>query len=259
MKSDYNIALIGAGNVATHLGKAFARSGVSVRYVAARTIENAQNLANKLGAKAYINISDIPTDVDFVIISTSDTSVGDVAKMLKPSEAVVVHTSGSVEMSVLGKYHKRCGVLYPLQTFSKDVEVDIAKVPFFIEGDTEIGKLAHKISNNIYHADSQKRKALHVAGVLTSNFPIYLLQIAERALSAEGFPLEVVRPLIEVSIEKAFNVKPENALTGPARRGDLQTIRKHINSLSETDAEIYRIISNAILKQYHNEQHSIPN
>ncbi len=254
MKSDFNIALIGAGNVATHLGRAFVRAGMRVCSVAARNFKNAQQLAQELNAKAYSNIDEVPTDVDFVVISTNDASVSDVAAHIKKSRAVVLHTSGSIDISVLSRFHQRCGVLYPLQTFSKDVDVDVSKIPFFTEGDEAVDVLARKISDNIFHADSQKRKYLHIAGVLTSNFPIYMLEIAKRTLAEAGYPLEVVKPLVEVSMAKAFKVGPENALTGPARRGDKEVINKHIEHLSGSDAEVYRAISNAILKHYHSEQ-----
>ena len=253
------ISLIGAGNVATHLGCAFKKAGADIVSVAARTFSNAEILAEMLGAVALRRVQDTPTDVDIVIIATSDTSVEIVVSELPAFGGIVVHTSGSVELGVLAKYHKFCGVLYPLQTFTRGVHIDMSEVPFFTEASdasvhAAIDKVAGLISNNVYHADSEKRKSLHIAGVFASNFPVYMLQLAQNVLAVEGYPFDVVKPLLKATIEKAIMVGPENALTGPARRGDKVVIDLHESRLSRPDAEIYRVISNAIIKKYHSEQ-----
>lgn len=102
------------------------------------------------------------------------------------------------------------------------------------------------------HADSSVRARLHVAGVLSSNFPIYLLKITEKVLAEAGLPLSTVKPLVEVSVAKAFEVGPRDALTGPARRGDIKVLQKQLDSLSSaSDKAIYEAISDAILNDYH--------
>lgn len=147
-------------------------------------------------------------------------------------------------------------MLYPLQTFSRDVEVNVADVPFFTEATgadvlASVDDLAHLLSRHVYHADSEQRKSLHVAGVLTSNFPIYLLEIARQALAKAGYPLDVVAPLARVSIEKAFAVGPRDALTGPARRGDVAVTELQARSLPPMHRAIYEAITQAIFKDYH--------
>ncbi len=241
--------------MATRLALAFHDAGAKVVSVSAAHEESAKRLAELVEAEAK-PVSQIAADVDYVVIAVSDKAVADVAEAMPDTRAVVVHTSGSVPMQTLAQRFSSAGVLYPLQTFSRDVEVNVADVSFFTEATdadvlASVDDLAHLLSRHVYHADSEQRKSLHVAGVLTSNFPIYLLEIARQALAKAGYPLDVVAPLARVSIEKAFAVGPHDALTGPARRGDVAVTELQARSLPPTHRAIYEAITQAIFKDYH--------
>lgn len=241
--------------MATRLALAFHSAGAKVVSVSAAHEESARRLADLIGA-AVKPVAQISKDVDYVVISVSDKAVADVVAAMSETDAVVVHTSGSVPMQTLSRRFRAAGVLYPLQTFSRDVEVNVADVPFFTEAvDADVlaavDDLARILSQHVYHADSEQRKSLHVAGVLTSNFPIYLLEIARQALAKAGYPLDVVAPLARVSIEKAFAVGPHDALTGPARRGDVAVTELQARSLPPIHRAIYEAITQAIFKDYH--------
>lgn len=250
------VAIIGAGNVATHLATALHRAGTEVRAVAAAHKSSAEHLASLVEAPlATDDVAALPADVDLVLIAVSDAAVADVAARLPRTNAVVAHTSGSVPLEQIAAYHPRAAVLYPLQTFSRDVAVDIAQVPIFTEAtdsDTlaAIDAAARQISRVVYHADSKRRAQLHIAGVLSSNFTVYLLEQCRRVLEPAGFPLEVVHPLAEATLAKAFSVGPHDAMTGPARRGDLDVVEKQASSLSEPMASIYRVVSQQIYNAY---------
>ena len=256
---DIKVALVGAGNVATHLGRALKLRGFDILGVAARTAESAQRLAGELGCAAYGSLSEIPEDTDLVLIATTDTAVASVASSLPLVKGIVAHTSGSIPLEALSRRHSRAGVFYPLQTFSKDVAVDISRVPFFIEATDEatgnaLEAIARMLSDTVSYADSSVRARLHVAGVLTSNFPIYLLQMVEKVLGEVGLPMSTVAPLLEATIAKAFEVGPEAAMTGPARRGDIAVVEKQSNSIkSPEDQAVYKALSHAILAKYHPE------
>lgn len=258
IQSDFKIVLVGAGNVATRIGLYLHDKGINIDGVCSRG-ESARILAEKLGCKHFTSVQDIPTDADMVLISTTDASVAEVSKQLPEIKGFVAHTSGSIPLEALTAYHKRAAVLYPLQTFSKDVDVDISRVPFFIEasdGETleAVRNVAEILSNSVREADSFVRSRLHIAGVLSSNFPIYLLEMTKRVLEEVNLPLDTVAPLVEATIAKAFAVGPEKAMTGPARRGDVAVIKKQMASIkSDDDREIYELISKAILKEFHPE------
>lgn len=249
------VSFVGAGNVATHLCTALHRAGLKISTVSARTIESAQRLAGLVGARACA-VDKADTDADFVIIAVSDKAVATAAAQLPPGRAIVAHTSGSIPLDDISDEHRRpAAVLYPLQTFSSDVAVDIARVPFFTEATDKtvldsVDTLARMMSANVYHADSEKRRSLHVAGVLTCNFPVYLLEMAESVLAKAGFPLEVVHPLAEATLQKAFAVGPHQAMTGPARRGDTEVCRLQAESLEGIGRQIYETLTTAILNDY---------
>ncbi|MDE6301582.1 MAG: DUF2520 domain-containing protein [Muribaculaceae bacterium] len=251
-----NIALAGSGNVATHLARALRDAGHKIVAVASAHAENAARLASETGAAAVETVSELPVgSCDVVIIAVSDSAVESVASELPVSDAIVAHTSGSVPLSALTARHPNAGVFYPLQTFSRTAEVDISKVPFFIEGSDarvaeSLTELARQLSDNVHPADSAVRARLHIAGVLTSNFPIYLLEMAREVLG--DIPLDVVEPLAYASLAKAFAHSPLKAITGPARRGDVSVI--HRQAANITDAlhqRIYLDLSEAILRQFH--------
>ncbi len=251
--------IIGAGNVATHLARGLHSAGISIAAVCARHADTAGRLAAQVGASVCTAPADIPADADLVLISVSDAAVADVAAALPVTGAVVAHTSGSVPIEALSARHPRAAVLYPLQTFSRDVEVDLARVPLFTEATDAsaldaIDGVARRLSASVFHADSDKRRHLHVAGVMACNFPVYLLEQCREVLGQAGFPLEVVRPLVEATLDKAFAIGPREAMTGPARRGDMDVARSHEQMLPAPVAHIYRLISTQIYDMYH-EQH----
>lgn len=253
-----SIALIGTGNVATHLAKAFAKN---IKWVVSRNPDHALSLASAIGATPLTDFSELSQlRPDIVLVSVADQAIEQVVGSVGHLAygPLVIHTSGTVPKEVLGHISARTGIIYPLQTFSKDVPVDMAKVPFFNEACTEsdlelIDALASETSEHIYHADAAHRRALHVAGVFTSNFTNVLLECVEQILSEADYTLDVVRPLLEATVSKAFEVGPHAAQTGPARRGDRAVMQKHIEMLDGDRREAYRVLSQMIMKN-----HNIP-
>lgn len=251
------IVLIGAGNVATRLGLALAAAGHEIAGVCSRGSQSGRDLAARLSCPVIESVADVPAGCDMVLIATSDAAVVGVAAALPPGDYLVAHTSGSIPIEAISRHHRRAAVLYPLQTFSKDVEVDVAQVPFFTEASDAaswqaVDDIARSVSRTVSHADSAVRGRLHVAGVLSCNFPVYLLDITRRVLADAGLPLDVVEPLVRATVSKTFGVGPLKAMTGPARRGDIAVVKRQLDSLPlEIDRDIYRAISQAILKEFH--------
>ena len=120
---------------------------------------------------------------------------------------------------VLEPLSPRIGILYPLQTFSKGVDVDMSRVPFFNEAAREddlalIDAIAASISTSVHHADATHRQVLHVAS-LHINFTNVLLECVDSILGEAGYSLDVVRPLLEATVNKAYEVGPHAAQTRP--------------------------------------------
>jgi predicted short-subunit dehydrogenase-like oxidoreductase (DUF2520 family) len=149
------------------------------------------------------------------------------------------------------------GVLYPLQTFSKAKKVDFKTTPIFIESNTEEAEkvltlLAQAISQQVAKITSEERKALHLAAVFASNFTNHMLTISKDILQQNSIDFTFLKPLILETITKSLALGPDQAQTGPAMRGDLEILDKHLEFLQEDEsvAEIYKVISQHIVDRY---------
>lgn len=248
------IAIIGAGNVATHLALALDRAH-TVAQVCARHLSHAQELADRLRrCQAIASPAEVDPDTDACVIAVSDAQVQAVSLAIPPIAGIVAHTSGSVSIDAL-RAHARRGVFYPLQTFSREARVDVSAVPFLIEGNSQatadaLAHLASSISRSVAIASSDVRAQVHVAAVLACNFPNFLWSCAQRVLEGSGLTLEALRPLLQATLDKAMTIGPDAAQTGPARRGDMDVCRRHADGLPPDVAEIYRLISSSIYKKY---------
>lgn len=254
------IVVIGAGNVAWHIAQALSGSGEGeVCQIYSRTHESAAALAERIpGAVAVCDINDIAKDGDVYIVSIVDDGIIPLLSSLPADTgrgALWVHTSGSVGMDVLSSVTDKYGVFYPLQTFSKSVDLSMSEIPLFIEGVTpqvedEIRSLGSGIFKNIYHADSRLRRKMHIAAVFACNFTNYLWNCASELLSEEGLSFDVLRPLLEETMQKSFRVGPAESQTGPARRGDKKIVDTHLSMLPPDKAQIYRMMSDKIMDKY---------
>ncbi len=255
------IVFLGSGNVATHIAPAIEQSGAGhVCQVYSRTRANARDLASKLISAEYTdNLSDIVPDADIYIISVKDDGILPIIKALQPNNALWLHTSGSVDMDVLSEVSSEYGVFYPMQTFSKNASLDMTQVPLFVEGvnqetENKIRRFAELIFTNVYHADSELRRKMHVAAVFSCNFTNYMWVIADELLRKEGLSFDVMKPLMEETLRKAFANPPEQGQTGPAVRGDEQIMRKHEALLPSSEREIYHLISSRIYEHFNVKQ-----
>lgn len=254
-----SVCIIGAGNVATHLALALA-SVAEVRQVVSRHMESARRLGARIGEKcvASDNLGDVLPGCDFYIISVNDDAVAGVVDATPDWPGIWAHTSGSVPADVFRGKKSRYGVFYPLQTFTRDVDVNIMEVPFFIEGndsDTEarLVELAGRISSSVGVADSARRKSLHVAAVFACNFANLMWMEADEILRGEGLDVSCFMPLLSATLGKLREVSPRDAMTGPARRGDTDVIRSHLELLPPEKREIYQLLSQRILNAFSNE------
>jgi len=245
------IVYIGAGNVAWSLAPAL-DDVADVAQIYSPTAAHASALACRLRKCRPIDtLADVDPDADFYIISVKDDAVTEVAASLPAVSGIVAHTSGSVPVEALTPASAEIGVFYPLQTFSKADTVDVRHVPFFIEGNNQqafdrLSALARMISDRIYAADSAHRATLHIAAVFACNFTNNLWAIAAEILEKGGYSLDVMKPLLEATLDKAMRMHPDLAQTGPAVRGDERVIAKHRSRLSGLDLLIYDTLTQSI-------------
>jgi len=251
------IVIIGAGNVATHLGLRLKQTGAEISQVYSRTEKSAKKLAEILDVPYCTELSLINKDAELYLYAVSDIALQDIINQINTPEATHIHTAGSVSMNIFEKYAANYGVLYPLQTFSKDKEVDFKKIPLFLEGNNEstvqvLTNLATAISDIHFFADSEKRRLIHLSAVFACNFTNYMYLLAGEIASKAEIPYELLLPLIEETADKVNYLSPKEAQTGPAVRNDDITIQNHITLLEyDHDAqEIYRLISTQIKRKF---------
>jgi predicted short-subunit dehydrogenase-like oxidoreductase (DUF2520 family) len=249
------ISIIGSGNVATHLGAAFKNAGHRIIQVYSRDMHNAALLAYHIGAEAIDDLNNINSEIDIFIISVKDDIITSIAGELVKYQKLIVHTSGATDLERLLALTPDAGVFYPLQTLSKNKEIDFLTVPLCIEGANEditlnLEQLARSISNNVYRVSSGQRKILHLAAVFACNFPNYLYDVAEQLLAKHQLDFGLLRPLILETAQKVQDHLPGEVQTGPAIRNDEATMAAHLQLLDDDPALkiIYNVLSQAIIK-----------
>ena len=247
------IVLIGSGNVAFHLAKAFTEAQIPISQIFGRNTTELQKISEQFSIPFS---TETLADADLYIISVSDSSIAEVSSLIQNENALVAHTSGSVSREALrGNFRK--SVFYPLQTFSKSKNLDYSKIPFFIdaenENDEEILKnLASKISKNVMLANDEKRKYIHLTAVFACNFVNHLYARAKEISDSQGIPFDYFLPLIDETTQKIHELEPKLAQTGPAIRNDEKVLKLHESLLTDEEKlKIYKTLNESIKKMYH--------
>ena len=246
------IVLIGSGNVAFHLAKAFTEAQIPISQIFGRNTTELQKISEQFSIPFS---TETLADADLYIISVSDSSIAEVSSLIKNENVLVAHTSGSVSREALsGNYRK--SVFYPLQTFSKSKNLDYSKIPFFIdaenENDEEILKnLASKISKNVMLANDEKRKYIHLTAVFACNFVNHLYARAKEISDSQGIPFDYFLPLIDETTQKIHELEPKLSQTGPAIRNDEKVLKLHESLLTDEEKlKIYKTLNESIKKMY---------
>ncbi len=256
----FNISFIGAGNVAHHLAPTLENVGHSVKEVYSKSGNSAKKLLTHLYDASLKENLDFSGSISNVfIISVPDDQIPQVIdEILLPEQSLLLHTSGALGLaSIPNGIAALTGVLYPLQTFSVSRKIDMEAVPFLIESNQKEGlviieKLLKGVSRHIHKINSEQRAKLHIAAVFACNFTNYMMSASQDILKEAKLDFNLLGPLVAETIEKSLSLGPQHAQTGPAKRGDLQTLDKHLEMLAKHPAyaEIYKIISQQILDKY---------
>lgn len=234
------IDIVGKGKVGTHLSQRFEKQGADLRHIDSRSLKG------------------LRMDADLILIAVTDTAIEEVARMIcdisgsESLRAVVAHVSGSTPIEKLACCMKR-GVFYPFQSFSKGAEIDYSKVPLLLEADSKdsmdvLQKAAEFLGGRAIEADGEQRRGVHLAGVFGCNFLNEMLVSAFSILKEKHLPVDLIYPLVELTVAKALEQGPGNVRTGPAVRGDSPTIDLHLKSLADNPHQqlVYRAITSLI-------------
>ncbi|KMQ66627.1 NADP oxidoreductase [Chryseobacterium angstadtii] len=243
--------IIGSGNVAYHMAKAFRLNGIPLTQIFGRNGVELKKISEETGVPYSTEHLE---DADLYIICVNDNSVESVSKMITKENCLVAHTSGSLPKETLtGPYRKSS--FYPLQTFSKSKELDYKKIPFFIETENNedqqlLFDLASKISENVMESNHEKRKYIHLTAVFACNFVNHLFARAKEVSDSQEIPFDYFLPLIDETVQKIHEVDPKAAQTGPAVRNDVRVLELHEQLLKDESLEIYKTMNHSIQKMY---------
>ena len=236
------IVVIGTGRLASNLVPALQKVGHEVRVVNSRTLEG------------------LPNEADAFVIAVKDDALESVARRVVRGreEQVFFHTAGSMPLSVFKGIARHYGVFYPMQSFSKERQVDFADVPIFLEGcDDKAIQTAHaiaeSISRKVYELTTAERRYLHLAAVFACNFANHCYALSAKVLEQHGLPFDVMLPLIDETARKVHTMHPVPAQTGPAIRWD-ENVMSAQKALLDNEPEmqkIYELMSNSIHKLSH--------
>jgi len=257
--------ILGAGNIAWHLGHCLYENGIAIKQIYNRTATQGKALADSLQTQYTSSIDDVDRSSDITILAVSDDIIGSLACSLGfLRSGILVHTAGAVPMEVLSVNATNFGVIYPLQTFTKGKHILFRNVPLFVEANDEqvrekIWALAIRLSGNVYYMNSEDRMNLHLAAVVSSNFSNYLLSLSEKILGSRGLSFDLLKPLMMETLSKAFEKGPVIAQTGPAARGNKKVIEKHLKLLEQYPEikEVYKMLSDLIMQQQRNAEDKI--
>lgn len=246
--------LLGSGNVATWIACRLRHSAeFAVTQVYSPNIAHARQLADKVGAKAIDNLENLDPHGSLYLFSLRDDVYTAVLSQLPFRLPLALHTSGSVTCDIFARHADACGVLYPLQTFTKSRIPKSIRVPVIIENNAlkdsaaMVDRLAHTLSHTIYYLNAEQRFVLHIAAVFACNFSNAMYHIAERLLQSEFMNLDILKPLLQQTLEKLDYLSPSEAQTGPARRHDRLIMQKHLDALTDEQLkQIYRLMSRYI-------------
>lgn len=240
-----SVGIVGSGNVGTALYRAFKQKNIPVNWYS-RSPEGEQKAFQTSFLDEEILLLAVPDDV--IIAAAQDLKVAD--------RTTVAHVSGASPLEPLATiFGTRAGVFYPLQTIRKNADLDWTEIPICIEAIGEntrekLWTLGEQISSRIVSLETEKRQKIHLAAVIINNFSNHLAVLTRDLLKEEKLPYDLLHPIIRESADKIL--KGDFTQTGPARRGDVSSMEKHLGLLESDPSlkELYLIISNHIYTYY---------
>lgn len=249
------VVLIGAGNVASSMGPALQSiESIEILQVWSHTSQSAETLAKKLNCLSTTDLNSILPDADIYVYALKDSVLQTIINSVNctNTNALHIHTAGSIGLDVFGADKQHCGVIYPFQTFSRTRQIPMLGVPLFIEGHSDndiykIKQLAQQLSGCVFDFTSENRKWLHLAGVFANNFSNVMFGIATEIVAKAGLSKEILLPIMHETVNKLHDMTAQEAQTGPAARGDNEVVKQQYELLTDDKQRaIYKLISEMI-------------
>jgi predicted short-subunit dehydrogenase-like oxidoreductase (DUF2520 family) len=258
------IAIVGPGNVGRVMALALHRADFSVREIITRdepaSMRKARALAKRVGASAA-SLANAQLDANVIFLCVPDSAIAAVAGELAKRQVgwkdkVALHASGALgssELMPLKQAGAAVGSMHPMNTFVATTKPNLKGTPFGIEGDVAAVKtgraLARKINSGgeVFTIKPEAKVLYHAMGAFASPLLISMLNVAERVAAEAGIhsPRELMRKILLQTVENFLRDGSDAAFSGPIRRGDVATVRKHIAALKNVPRaqEIYAALA----------------
>jgi predicted short-subunit dehydrogenase-like oxidoreductase (DUF2520 family) len=249
------IVLVGGGHVAVHLIRLFrSLEGFQIKGIWNRTPGKLDAFRDEL---PFFSSPGALPPADLTIIAVKDDAIREVSQRLGAREGLTVHTSAVLPYGILTQ--KRKGVFYPLQSFRKERKIDWKNIPVFVDAGQPrdarwLLNLAGRITAQAYRLDPKQKALLHIAAVFANNFSNLMFHLAHLLTKKENLDFKILLPLIRETVERLDDGAPSAWQTGPAVRGDNETIRAHLEYLEKqnlhNEARIYRLLSDYLMHEF---------
>jgi predicted short-subunit dehydrogenase-like oxidoreductase (DUF2520 family) len=182
--------------------------------------------------------------VDLLVIATPDAAIAEVAAAVRPGDAVVAHLSGSLGLGALAPHARRAAV-HPLVALPNP-EVGARRLvgaTFAVTGDPIGHAVVAALGGTLLDLADEDRVAYHAAACIASNHLVALLGQVERVAAQARIPLSAYLDLVRSTVENVADLGPAAALTGPAARGDADTIARHLETIDAEDRAAYAVLA----------------
>jgi predicted short-subunit dehydrogenase-like oxidoreductase (DUF2520 family) len=182
--------------------------------------------------------------VDLLVLATPDAAVADVAAAVSPMPTTVVaHLAGSLGLDVLAG-HERRAALHPLRSIPTPT-TDLRGAWFAVAGDPLAADIVDELGGHRVAVADADRAAYHAAACIASNHLVALLGQAQRVAATAGVPLAAYLDLVRQTVDNVAALGPAEALTGPVRRGDEETVARHLAAIDPSEREAYLALAAA--------------
>lgn len=253
----FQVVIIGTGNVATVLGQRLFNAGVSILQVVGKSTSSAKRLADQLQCAYSVNWHDVQPGAALYLLAIPDRAIHQLSELDVLNNALVAHTAGSISINVLNKITSRPAVCYPLQSLRSGLTNAETAIPILIDAKNEtdlaqLKSIASLISNQVQQANDADRLHLHVGAVVVNNFTNHLFREAKLFCDRHSVDFKLLQPLMEETVNRLRSYPPEDVQTGPAIRGDKDTVAQHQSLLQHQPdlLALYQLFSAQILTHY---------
>lgn len=254
------IGFIGAGKVGFNLGKYFSLKGVRVTGYYSKHPESAKEAADFTNTKCYDTLEELVNESDAIFLTVPDGEISSVFEEIKSfsiSGKQIIHCSGAMTVSDAFKGIAETGAagfaIHPLFPFSSKYGAykELTGVFFCLEKRDNVDfwkDFLESIALRTKIIEADQKTNYHLACSIASNLVCGLYEMSKKHLLDAGFEadeaMEAIGPLARANLENILNNGPALALSGPVERNDVQTIKKHLNLLTdEKENNIYKNLS----------------